>query len=133
LTSGLIDNIDQASITVLGMKSKAMRYLEHISERIKILDFIPYPPVIKNDLFIGWGRMLGESFVMGLPSIRTANEDHPDLSIAYQQQPVISEPNQITQASCEMISKQPDRSSASRLEDPVSVITAHLRDQDLYS
>jgi predicted glycosyltransferase len=131
VTKGIIETISSASITVLGLKQKFRRNLEQLSEQVRVLDFIPYPPVIKHDLFVGWGRMLGESFVMGLPSIRTAREDHPDLSIVYSQQPILYEPEEITEASREMIVKQPDRGRASKLENPVSVITEHLREQEM--
>ena len=91
-TTCLLDGIERAKVTILGARSATSSLLRDLGTKVKLLEFTPYPPVLRQDLFVGWGRMLGESFVLGIPSVRIGHEEHPDLSLAYSHQPAITEP-----------------------------------------
>ena len=124
--------IRNARITILCKPNLRTRDWNLDPARIRFLDFTPYPPVIDQDLFVGWGRMLAESFVLGVPSIRTIDEVHPDLSMIYSQQPTITDPNKIARTSRRMLGKNHGRGRIARLESPVNSLLSNLREEGFF-
>ena len=131
LGGSLLDGIDKARLTILGAKDRAASTLQDLGGRVKLLDFTPYPPVLKQDLFVGWGRMLGESFVLGVPSVRIGQETHPDLSLAYSHQPAISEPSNIVSVLHGMLDEDAGPSPVDGLKSPVDLVISELRSQGI--
>jgi len=99
-----------------------------VHPRVNVQNFIPYPPVIDQDLFIGWGRTLGESFSIGIPSIRTTTHTYPDLSIVYREQPVLRKPEEIAAAAVDLLYSR-GRPENVGLESPIETVLRVLRQE----
>ncbi len=126
ITKGILRGIAGTKVTILGKPDRQTVRLSSVSNRVRFLDFTPYPPVVKQDLYIGWGRMLGESYAMGIPSIRTVEEDYPDLSVAYADQPAMNNPSRIVETSQSMIHGPCRSAGPGGLESPVGAVMAEL-------
>jgi len=126
---GLLGQLEKSTITILTGGSNVLRRVGN-GRRLQHVSFMPYPPVIDHDLYVGWGRMLGESYVLGVPSIRTVDENHPDLSLVYSEQPEITDPSSIVRTSAEMLGGSSE-GRASNLVSPIESVMSALRKEGL--
>jgi hypothetical protein len=130
-TQCLLDGIEKAKVTILGAKDSTSSMLSGLGRRVRLIEFMPYPPVLRQDLFVGWGRMLGESFVLGIPSVRIGHESHPDLSLAYSHQPAMTEPCSIVSAFRRMLDDGPKPDPIDGLRSPIDVVVSELTRQGI--
>jgi len=119
-------DIPDLKITVLANGTGYVPNQAHPS--VDVLNFIPYPPVINQDLFVGWGRILGESFSIGIPSIRTTTHKYPDLSVVYREQPVLRKPEEIASTMTDLLYSEALPENVG-LESPVDTVLRLLRQE----
>ncbi len=129
----ILREVEDSQLTVLGKLPARGVARATRSGKVRFLEFIPHPPVLNQDLFIGYGRMLAESFVVGIPTIRTTNDNYPDLSMVYSQQPLITDPDEISEASVSMLRERRAPRPVSGLESPIAAVTKALLKRGLIS
>jgi hypothetical protein len=123
LINGLMNCAEDLKVTILG---SPVGGIISPAKGVRVLDFTPFPPVLDQDLYIGWGRMTAESYVLGMPTIRTVRETYTDLDRVYCTQPEIDDPTKICETAMNMIREGESFIPPRDLESPIAALESRL-------